>query len=87
MSEKQLSDIEKLQVLLPHWLEHNKSHGEEFSRWAAIISDTGDTATAALIRQAAEYLEKADQALSEALESLGGPLTGHTHHHHHHHHD
>ena len=84
MTEKKLSDIEKLRVLLPHWLEHNKSHGAEFCQWAEMISAAGDTETAALIRQAAEYLEKADAALSQALESLGGPLHGHAHHHHHH---
>ncbi len=85
MTEKKLSDIEKLQVLLPHWLAHNKSHGAEFCQWADNISAAGDTKTAALIKQAAEYLEKADKALSQALESLGGPLQGHAHHHHHHH--
>jgi len=85
MTEKKLSDIEKLQVLLPHWLEHNKSHGTEFFKWAEIISATGDTATAALIRQAAEHLQEADEALSQALESIGGPLKGHADHHHHHH--
>ena len=85
MTEKKLSDIEKLQVLLPHWLAHNKSHGAEFCQWADNISAVGDTETAALIKQAAEYLEKADKALSQALESLGGPLQGHAHHHHHHH--
>ena len=85
MTEKKLSDIEKLQVLLPHWLEHNKSHGAEFYQWAETISATGDTATAALVRQAAEHLQKADEALSQALASIGGPLQGHAHHHHHHH--
>jgi hypothetical protein len=84
MTEKKLSDIEKLQVLLPHWLEHNKSHGVEFSHWAEIVGKTGDTETAELIRQAADYLEKADQVLSQALESIGGPRPHHGHHHHHH---
>ena len=46
MTEKKLSDIEKLRVLLPHWLEHNKSHGAEFCQWAEIISGADDpTAT------------------------------------------
>jgi hypothetical protein len=84
MTEKKLSDIEKLQILLPHWLEHNKSHGAEFSQWAATVSAAGDSATAALIRQAAEHLQKADEFLSQALASIGGPLQGHADHHHHH---
>ena len=83
MTEKKLSDIEKLQVLLPHWLAHNKSHAAEFSQWAATVSATGDTATAALIRQAAEHLQKADEALAQALASIGGSIEGHAHHHHH----
>lgn len=29
-----MNDIEKLRVLLPHWIEHNAEHADEFLTWA-----------------------------------------------------
>jgi hypothetical protein len=84
MTEKNYSDIEKLQVLLTHWLEHNKSHGSEYLKWAEVSRQGGNTDTAEFIEQAVELLKKADEALEKALESVGGPSQGHQHHHHHH---
>ena len=81
-----MTDLEKLRVLLPHWIEHNRSHGAEFSKWAALARKEDDPETAALIEQAANRLEEADTILRQALDRLGGP-TGEPHHHHHHHHE
>jgi hypothetical protein len=78
-----MSDVEKLRVLLPHWIAHNGEHAEEFREWA-------DRAGAAAedIRAAAELVEEANARLERALEQLGGPLAHHHHHHdpHPHHH-
>lgn len=32
-----MNDLEKLQVLLPHWIEHNAEHADELSSWAERI--------------------------------------------------
>jgi hypothetical protein len=29
-----VTDLEKLRVLLPHWIEHNAEHAAEFRQWA-----------------------------------------------------
>ena len=29
-----MSEVEKLRVLIPHWIEHNKEHAAEFRKWA-----------------------------------------------------
>lgn len=80
MSEK--SDIEKLRILLPHWIEHNNSHVAEFVKWQqAVAGATGDAAVQRLA-EAVEALGKAGQALDAALVELGGPLEGEGHHHH-----
>jgi hypothetical protein len=85
--------IEKLQVMLPHWIEHNKSHGQEFSDWAGQIGE-GNAKLAEQLTKAVQALENAQQALEEALTLAGGaakqgddekPEHGHGHHHHHHH--
>ena len=85
MTEKQYSDIEKLQMLITHWLQHNESHGQEYAKWAAVAREAGYPATAEKIEQAVDLLAKADKAFEKALESVGGPAKGHQAHHHHHH--
>ena len=87
--------IEKLRIMLPHWIDHNRSHGEEFAGWAAQMVETnGDIA--GQLNRAVSALEDAQQALERALEMAGGPCAeqegGHSHghhghhgHHHHHH--
>jgi hypothetical protein len=61
--------IDKLRVLLPHWIEHNGEHANEFHTWAA---EAGPVRTNLL--DAAQRLEEANGRLEDALEQLGGPL-------------
>ena len=82
----QLTDIEKLRRLIPHWIEHNQSHAAEFLRWAALARASDKEQAAALIESAAAALQKAEEDLSAALEKAGGPAEAHdtgSHHHSH----
>jgi hypothetical protein len=63
------TDTKKLRMLLPHWIEHNAEHAAEFQAWA----ERADKACEQIL-SAAHHLEAANQALQEALESLGGAL-------------
>jgi hypothetical protein len=65
----QTPDSEKLRFLIPHWIEHNFEHANEFRTWASRV---GLARKDILI--AAEHLEKARYALETGLEKLGGPL-------------
>jgi len=69
-----MDEIEKLRVLLPHWIEHNGEHAGEFRAWA----ERAGTARDALLA-ASDLVGEANARLEEALEKLGGPLE---HHHH-----
>ena len=69
-----MSDIEKLRVILPHWLEHNQEHAAEFASWADKASAAGQEAVAREIRYAAEAMQQANDALQTALAELGGPV-------------
>jgi hypothetical protein len=64
-----MDDIQKLRVLIPHWMEHNEEHALEFRRWA----ETAGDATADLLA-AVEALGQVNQILAAALEKLGGAL-------------
>lgn len=65
-----MDDIQKLGVLLPHWMEHNQEHADEFLAWADKASLAGLTAAAERIRYAAEAMLLANDALKSATEDL-----------------
>ncbi len=87
-----MNTLDKVRVLLPHWIEHNQGHGAEFSQWADKLAAESPE-IAKMLRAAAESLENAEHMLEHALKQAGGPLAapGHSHahgggcHHHHHH--
>ena len=85
MSEK--STIEKLQILLPHWVEHNNNHETEFKKWAEEARKEGGNTLADLLDKAVASMATTDTILKEALKEVGGPDEGHHHHGHDHHHD
>jgi hypothetical protein len=64
-----MSEIAKLRVLLPHWIEHNGEHAGEFREWA----DRAGPAKEHIVT-AAQLMEEANAHLAEALEQVGGPL-------------
>ncbi len=82
MREK--TELEKLRILLPHWIEHSHSHQEEFKKWAAVAKDEGKADVSDLIEIAIAAMTEANSALEKSLDSLGGKVEGHHHHHHHH---
>ena len=75
-SMDQPSDREKLRVMLPHWIEHNQAHAEEFQGWELKVPEIGKHISAAVM-----HLEEADQCLQRALDQLGGPLELNHHEH------
>ena len=50
--KKELSELEKLRVLIPHWIEHSHSHQHEFEKWGAVAKNEGQD-------EAAEAIDKA----------------------------
>ncbi|MBN2149597.1 MAG: hypothetical protein JW726_19575 [Anaerolineales bacterium] len=62
-----MNELEKLRVLIPHWIEHNEEHVQEFLRFLEAAGDA-----AADLNKAAEQMMLVNQALAGALEKLGG---------------
>ena len=68
-----MNDIDKLRVMLPHWIDHNQGHGGEFGQWAEkLTSDYPEVAR--LLQDAVQSLQEAQSRLEEALDKAGGPL-------------
>jgi len=67
-----MDETEKLRVLLPHWIEHNSEHAQEFRDYGERSGKVKDQLLAA-----ARLLEEANARLKEALVELGGPPERH----------
>ena len=63
-------DADKLRLLLPHWMEHNAEHADEFRNWAQKARAIGLELTAEEIETAAKELGWVNDALTAALEYL-----------------
>jgi len=64
-----MNEKDKLRILIPHWIAHNREHANEFRDWA-----TQDAETSADILAGADAIVLANESLLSALEKLGGAL-------------
>ncbi len=78
-----MNDIEKLGHLLPHWLEHNAEHANEFRTWAGRARAAGEEHLAHHLEAAIEKIEAANRDLEAAIAHLGIEGSSHNHDHHH----
>jgi len=69
-SEKTLQ--EKLTVLLPHLVTHNKEHAEELEKWAQRAEQDGEKLVAEELYHAAKHLKKTGKSLVDAISLLKG---------------
>jgi hypothetical protein len=78
-----MTEVDKLRVLLPHWIEHNQEHASDYARWADMAAAAGHQDVAEKIRSAIDRVRGASADLQRALDALGGPvvLPGHAHRH------
>jgi len=82
----QKTTMEKLRILLPHWIEHNNNHEAEFKKWVDLARAEGQGGLAELLAKAVASMAETDGILQKALAEIGGPGEPHPHGHHHHHH-
>lgn len=71
-----MNEVEKLRVLLPHWIDHNQDHAQEFKAWAEKVGGVKGELTQAVV-----LMDEMNEALQSALDELGGPRDGPVHHH------
>lgn len=66
-----MNNLEKLQLLLPHWIEHHAEHASELRTWAERIQLTGKADVAEKLLAAAASLQQAGDHLSNLLDEFG----------------
>lgn len=59
----------KLSLLLIYWIEHNRSHKQDFKRWAE-KANTFDVLVYDELMDAVNHMEEVSVSLSNALERL-----------------
>jgi nickel/cobalt exporter len=66
------AEREKFKILLNHWIKHNREHSQEFREWAKKAKGFGEAEACDDILQAAQEIDKANDALLRALRRLEG---------------
>lgn len=61
---------EKARIRIEHWLNHNKSHVEEYQKFAESLEEAGMQASAGHIREMIAWTAKSNACLQEALDTL-----------------
>jgi alcohol dehydrogenase YqhD (iron-dependent ADH family) len=83
-----MTNLEKLKIILPHWISHNQQHIAEFEHWAKLIEDSNNIQIKKALKKAICNLKDVTKELQHALELAGGPIDhskilDHQHKHHH----
>lgn len=81
-----MDSIEKLRVLLKHWIDHNGGHVAEFEKWRTTMSEENRETMVEALSTAITQMDDVSATLQAALDELGGAPESSDHHHHHHHH-
>lgn len=66
-----MNDLAKVEMLLPHWIEHQLEHADELRIWAERIRLTGREDVVARLLAAADSLQQAGNQLSSLLNLMG----------------
>ncbi|MBW2056513.1 MAG: hypothetical protein JRH07_09110 [Deltaproteobacteria bacterium] len=69
MSGKEI--LEKVRVLIPHWISHNEEHAQEYRKWADRLEAEGLGEIAGPIREAADLVAGSNRRFLTAQERLG----------------
>jgi hypothetical protein len=81
-----MNNVEKLRIMLQHWIEHNKGHMDEFEKWREVMRLEGQGAVADRLGQTVSLMTSVNEQLHQALHDMGGATHDHGGDHHHHHH-
>jgi hypothetical protein len=60
------TDIEKLKILLPHWLSHGNDHIRDQEKWIELAENAGRGDVAEELRKAIDHSRKVIQHIARA---------------------
>ena len=66
-----MNDMQKLKVLLAHWVEHNREHADAFRQWAQRAEEYGSEEVASTLQTAAQEMKSLNERLRATRDLLG----------------
>lgn len=69
-NDGELSFDKKLEILLGHWIDHNKSHQETYDSWADKAAGENQPETAALLKEISQESQRISLKLEKALHAI-----------------
>ncbi len=64
-----MNELDKLAMLLPHWMEHNNSHADTYGEWAERVSDHEELSK--ILHRLSEETRELNNILAEAQKMIG----------------
>jgi ABC-type multidrug transport system ATPase subunit len=65
-----MPEMEKLRILLEHWMEHNHEHAETYIQWAEKAESGGNAALAEMLKKIAGETKKIDSLFEQARKKI-----------------
>jgi len=65
-----MDEIQKLSIVIEHWIEHHQSHMGEYRKWAQRAGGLGLERVKSGIEEAIETLSQSNKHLEKALKSI-----------------
>ena len=62
--------IKKLNVLLTHWLDHNREHAAEYTKWALQAKAEGFIEVSHALKEASDVVQKTNEKLLKTWKIL-----------------
>ena len=62
--------IKKLNVLLTHWLDHNREHAAEYNKWALQAKAEGFIELSHALQEASDVVQKTNEKLLKTWKIL-----------------
>jgi len=66
-----MDEMQKLSIVIEHWIEHNQSHMGEYRRWAERAGELGLEQVKAEIEEAIRMLTQSNRHLEKAKQAIG----------------
>ena len=69
-----MDKMQKLSIVIEHWIEHNEAHTVEYQKWAQTAGEMGLKLVKEEIEEAIGKLLQSNSHLEKALKALKSPL-------------
>jgi len=65
-----MDEMQKLSIVIDHWIEHNQSHMGEYQKWAERAGELGLGQVKAEIEEAIRMLTQSNRHLEKAKQAI-----------------